>query len=64
MPITSNTNKVRSFSHKIPFLNVKNHEKLKEAFEWGLSMQKSVIISIGIDVQNQMQERSSLMNKI
>ena len=51
-------------SHKIPFLNVKNNEKLKEAFEWGLSMQKSVIISIGIDVQNQMQERSSLMNKI
>ena len=53
-----------SKGYKIPFKNVSNFNKLRDAFEWSLSMQKSVIIKVDINVENEMKERNLILKKI
>ena len=48
----------------VPIKNVSNFNKLREAFEWSLSMQKSVIIKVDINVENEMKERNLILKKI
>ena len=48
----------------VPIKNVSNFNKLREAFEWSLSMQKSVIIKVDINVENEMKERNLILSKI
>ena len=48
----------------IPFKNVSDINKLRDAFEWSLSMQKSVIIKVDINVENEMKERNLILKKI
>ena len=51
-------------AYKVQFQNVSDFKKLREAFEWSLSMQKSVIIKVDIDVENEMNERNLIFKKI
>ncbi len=46
------------------FKNVSDFNKLRDAFEWSLSMQKSVIIKVDINVENEMMERKLILQKI
>ena len=51
-------------TYQIPYKNVSNFKKLKEAFEWSLSMQKLVLIKVDINVENDMKERNLILKKI
>ena len=51
-------------AYHVPFKNVLDIDKLREAFEWSLSMQKSVIIKVDINVENEIKERNLLLTKI
>ena len=51
-------------AYNIPFKSVENFKKIKEAFDWSLSMQKSVIIKVSIDVAYEIKERKIIFNKI
>ena len=53
-----------SKAYQVPIKNVLDFNKLSEAFEWSLSMQKSVIIKVDIDVENEMKERNLIFKKI
>ena len=44
--------------------SVANFEKLREAFEWSVSIQKSVIIKVDIDPENEIREKNVLLEKI
>jgi len=50
--------------YQVPIKNVSDFNKLREAFEWSLSMQKSVIIKVDINVENEMKERNLILKKI
>ena len=50
--------------YQVPIKNVSNLNKLKEAFDWSLSMQKSVIIKVDVNVENEMMERKLFFKKI
>ena len=50
--------------YQVPIKNVSNFKKLREAFEWSLSMQKSVIIKVDINVENEIKERNLILRKI
>ena len=50
--------------YQVPIKNVSNFKKLREAFEWSLSMQKSVIIKVDINVENEMKEKNFILKKI
>ena len=50
--------------YQVPFKNVSDLNKLREAFEWSLSMQKSVIIKVDINVENEMKGRNLILKKI
>ena len=50
--------------YQVPIKNISNFNKLREAFEWSLSMQKSVIIKVDINVENEMKERNLILKKI
>ena len=50
--------------YQVPIKNVSDFNKLREAFEWSLSMQKSVIIKVDINVKNEMIERNLIFKKI
>ena len=50
--------------YQVPIKNVSDLNKLREAFEWSLSMQKSVIIKVDINVGNEMKERNLILKKI
>ena len=50
--------------YQVPIKNVSNFNKLREAFEWSLSMQKSVIIKVDINVENEMKGRNLILKKI
>ncbi len=50
--------------YQVPFKNVSDFNKLGEAFEWSLSMQKLVIIKVDIDVETEMKERTLIFKKI
>ncbi len=51
-------------SYQVKFKNVTNFEKLREAFEWSISIQKSVIIKVDIDTENEICEKNDLLKKI
>ena len=50
--------------YQVPYKNVSDFNKLRDAFEWSLSMQKSVIIKVDINVENEMKERNLILKKI
>ena len=50
--------------YQVPYKNVSDLNKLREVFEWSLSMQKSVIIKVDINVENEMKERNLILKKI
>ena len=50
--------------YHVPIRNVSNFDKLREAFDWSLSMQKSVIIKVDINVENEMKEKNFILKKI
>ena len=50
--------------YQVNFKNVSNFKKLREAFEWSISMQKSVIIKVDIDVENEFSEKKVLLKEI
>ncbi len=50
--------------YQVPIRNVSDFDKLREAFDWSLSMQKSVIIKVDINVENQMKEKNFIFKKI
>tara|TARA_B100000886_G_scaffold174653_1_gene119561 strand:- start:481 stop:1329 length:849 start_codon:yes stop_codon:yes gene_type:complete len=49
---------------QVNFKNVTNFKKLREAFEWSISLQKSVIIKVDIDPENEINEKNALLKKI
>ena len=51
-------------AYKIPYKNVSDFTKLREAFEWSLSMQKLVVIQVDINVENEMKERNLMLKKV
>ena len=50
--------------YQVPYKNVSDFNKLRDAFDWSLSMQKSVIIKVDINVENEMKERNLILKKI
>ena len=50
--------------YQVKFKTVSNFKKLREAFEWSISIQKSVIIKVDIDPENEISERNVLLEKI
>ena len=50
--------------YQVPIKNVSDLNKLREAFESSLSMQKSVIIKVDINVENEMKGRNLILKKI
>ena len=50
--------------YQVLYKNVSDFNKLKDAFDWSLSMQKSVIIKVDINVENEMKERNLIFKKI
>ncbi len=50
--------------YQVPIKNVSDLNKLREAFEWSLSMQKSVIIKVDINVENEIKGRNLILKKI
>ncbi len=51
-------------THKIPYINIFSLNKLKEAFEWSLSIQKSVIIKVDIDLDYEFKQRENIYKNI
>ena len=51
-------------AYQVPIKNVSDFDKLREAFLWSLSMQKSVIIKADINVENEIKERNLIFKKI
>ena len=50
--------------YQVKFKTVSSFKKLREAFEWSISIQKSVIIKVDIDPENEISERNVLLEKI
>ena len=50
--------------YQVKFKTVSNFKKLREAFEWSISIQKSVIIKVDIDPENEISERNALLERI
>ena len=63
MPKTINWENLAK-GYQVPIKNVSDFNKLREAFEWSLSMQKSVIIKVDINVENEMKGRNLILKKI
>ena len=51
-------------AYDVLYQNVSDFSKLKDAFEWSLSVQKSVIIKVDIDSDHEINERISIFKKI
>ncbi len=51
-------------AHEIPYVNIFSPEKLKEAFQWSLSIQKSVIIRVDINTDYEIKKREDLFKYI
>ncbi len=49
---------------KVHFQVASNFKKLREAFEWSISIQKSAIIKVDIDPENEICEKNALLEKI
>ncbi len=63
MPKEINWQKL-SESYQVNFKSVANFKKLREAFDWSISIQKSVIIKVNIDPENEICEKNALLEKI
>ncbi len=63
MPKEINWEKL-SGGYKVHFKSVANFKKLREAFEWSISIRKSVIIKVDIDPENEISEKNDLLEKI
>ena len=50
--------------YQVKFKSVTNFKKLREAFEWSISIRKSVIIKVDIDSENEINEKNALLQKI
>ncbi len=50
--------------YQVHFKSVTNFKKLREAFEWSISIKKSVIIKVDIDPENEINEKNALLEKI
>ncbi len=50
--------------YQVNFKSVANFKKLREAFDWSISIQKSVIIKVDIDPENEICEKNALLEKI
>ena len=50
--------------YQVKFKNVSSFKKLREAFEWSLSLRKSVIIKVDINPENEISKRNVLLEKI
>ena len=50
--------------YKVKFRTVTNFKKLREAFEWSISIRKSVIIKVDIDQKNEISEKNNLLEQI
>ncbi|WP_288262586.1 2-succinyl-5-enolpyruvyl-6-hydroxy-3-cyclohexene-1-carboxylic-acid synthase [uncultured Prochlorococcus sp.] len=50
--------------YKVKFKTITNFKKLREAFEWSISIRKSVIIKVDIDSDNEINEKNILLKKI
>ena len=51
-------------AYQVKFKSVANFKKLREAFDWSISIQKSVIIKVDIDPENEICEKNALLEKI
>ncbi len=51
-------------THEIPYRNILNLKKLREAFEWSLSIQKSVIIKVDINFEYELKQRENIYKYI
>ena len=51
-------------TYEIPFIDVLSLKKLKEAFNWSLSKNKSVIIKVDIDTDYEINQRENIYKKI
>jgi len=50
--------------YQVNFKSVSNFKKLREAFDWSISIQKSVIIKVDVDPENEICEKNALLEKI
>ena len=53
-----------SESYQVNFKSVANFKKLREAFDWSISIKKSVIIKVDIDPECEIYEKNALLEKI
>ena len=51
-------------AHQVKFKSLTNIKKLREAFEWSISIRESVIIKIDVDPENEINEKNALLEKI
>ena len=51
-------------AHEIPYVNILSLNKLKEAFDWSLSIQKSVIMRVEINTDYEFKQRENLYKYI
>ena len=51
-------------AHEIPYVNILSLDKLKEAFDWSLSIQKSVIMRVEINTDYEFKQRENLYKYI
>ena len=51
-------------AHEIPYVNILSLDKLKEAFDWSLSIQKSVIMRVEINTDYEFKQRENLYKHI
>ena len=51
-------------AHEIPYRGISSLEKLKEAFQWSLTIQKSVIIKVDINTDYEIKQRENLYKYI
>jgi len=51
-------------AHEIPYKSISTLEKLKEAFQWSLSIQKSVIIRVDINTDYEIKQREKFFKYI
>ncbi len=51
-------------AHEIPYLSILSLEKLKEAFQWSLSIKKSAIIRVEINTDYEIKQREDLFKYI
>ncbi len=63
MPKEINWQKL-SESYQVKFKSVANFKKLREAFDWSISIQKSVIIKVDINPEDEICEKNALLEKI